>query len=75
MTYYNLDKNGNKVGSETVTIKVKPITDGIFLVTWQEFGQDHGRSHRGLQPTDHCHQYHGGGSHLRSVSRTFRELS
>ena len=36
MTYYNLDKNGNKVGSETVTIKVKPITDGIFLVTWQE---------------------------------------
>jgi molybdenum cofactor biosynthesis MoaF-like protein len=36
LTYYNLDKNGNKVGSETVTIKVEPITDGIFLVTWQE---------------------------------------
>jgi hypothetical protein len=36
MTYYNLDKHGNKVGSETVTIKVEPITDGIFLVTWQE---------------------------------------
>ena len=36
LTYYNLDKNGNKVGSETVTIKAEPITDGIFLVTWQE---------------------------------------
>jgi molybdenum cofactor biosynthesis MoaF-like protein len=36
LTYYNLDKNGNKVGSETVNIKVEPITDGIFLVTWQE---------------------------------------
>jgi hypothetical protein len=36
LTYYNLDKNGNKVGSETVTIKVELITDGIFLVTWQE---------------------------------------
>lgn len=36
LTYYNLDKDGNKVGSETVTIKVEPITEGIFLVTWQE---------------------------------------
>lgn len=36
LTYYNLDQNGNKVGSETVTIKTEPITDGIFLVTWQE---------------------------------------
>jgi len=36
LTYYNLDKNGNKIGSETVTIKVEPITDEIFLVTWQE---------------------------------------
>lgn len=36
LTYYNLDKNGNKVGSETVTIKIEPITDGVFLVTWQE---------------------------------------
>jgi molybdenum cofactor biosynthesis MoaF-like protein len=35
LTYYNLD--GDKiVGSETVTIKVEPITDQIFLVTWQE---------------------------------------
>ena len=36
LTYYNLDKNGNKIGSETVTIKVEPIAEGIFLVTWQE---------------------------------------
>ena len=36
LTYYNLDKDGNKVGSETVTIKVEPIAEGIFLVTWQE---------------------------------------
>jgi hypothetical protein len=36
LTYYNLDKNGKKVGSETVTIKVEPITEDIFLVTWQE---------------------------------------
>jgi len=37
LTYYNLDANGKIVGSETVTIKVEPITDRIFLVTWQEF--------------------------------------
>lgn len=36
LTYYNLDKDGKKVGSETVTIKVEPIAEGIFLVTWQE---------------------------------------
>lgn len=36
MTYYNLDKDGKKVGSETVTIKVEPIVDRVFLVTWQE---------------------------------------
>jgi hypothetical protein len=36
LTYYNLDKDGNKVGSETVTIRTEPIADGIFLVTWQE---------------------------------------
>ena len=36
LTYYNLDKAGNKTGSETVTIKLEQITDGIFLVTWQE---------------------------------------
>lgn len=36
LTYFNLDQNGNKVGSQTVTTKIEPITDGIFLVTWQE---------------------------------------
>jgi hypothetical protein len=36
LTYYNLDKDGKKVGSETVAIKVEPISEGIFLVTWQE---------------------------------------
>jgi hypothetical protein len=36
LTYYNLDKGGKRVGSETVTIKVEPITADIFLVTWQE---------------------------------------
>jgi hypothetical protein len=36
LTYYNLDKDGKRVGSETVAIKVEPITEGIFLVTWQE---------------------------------------
>ncbi|WP_448956386.1 MoaF-related domain-containing protein [Labrys neptuniae] len=36
LTYYNLDKDGKIVGSETVAIKVEPITDQIFLVTWQE---------------------------------------
>jgi hypothetical protein len=36
MTYYNLDKAGQKVGSETVAIAVEPITDDNFLVTWQE---------------------------------------
>jgi hypothetical protein len=35
LTYYNLD--GDKiVGSETVAVKIEPITDKIFLVTWQE---------------------------------------
>jgi hypothetical protein len=35
LTYYNLD--GDKiVGSETVTVKIEPIADQIFLVTWQE---------------------------------------
>ena len=36
LTYYNLDDNGQKVGSETVTIAVEPIAEHIFLVTWQE---------------------------------------
>jgi hypothetical protein len=36
LTYYNVNAAGAIVGSETVTIKVEPISDGIFLVTWQE---------------------------------------
>jgi hypothetical protein len=36
LTYTNLDQNGKPVGSETVTIKVEPIRDHLFLVTWQE---------------------------------------
>jgi hypothetical protein len=36
LTYFNVDANGKIVGQETVTIKVEPITDQIFLVTWQE---------------------------------------
>jgi hypothetical protein len=36
LTYYNVDASGKITGSETVTIKVEPITDQIFLVTWQE---------------------------------------
>lgn len=36
LTYYNLDKEGKRGGSETVTIKIEPITHDIFLVTWQE---------------------------------------
>jgi hypothetical protein len=36
LTYTNLDQNDNPVGSETVNIKVEPIRDHLFLVTWQE---------------------------------------
>lgn len=36
LTYTNLDKDDNPVGSETVSIKVEPIRHGLFLVTWQE---------------------------------------
>jgi hypothetical protein len=36
LTYYNVDGDGKITGSETVTIKVEPITDQIFLVNWQE---------------------------------------
>ena len=36
LTYYNVNSNGKIVGSETVTTRVEPITDQIFLVTWQE---------------------------------------
>jgi hypothetical protein len=36
LTYYNVAADGSITGSETVTIKVEPIADQIFLVTWQE---------------------------------------
>jgi hypothetical protein len=36
LTYFNIDANGTIIGSETVTIRVEPITAQIFLVTWQE---------------------------------------
>lgn len=36
MTYYDLDAAGEPTGSETVAIDVKPIRDGLFLVTWTE---------------------------------------
>lgn len=31
LTYYNVAADGSIVGSESVTIKVEPITDQIFL--------------------------------------------
>jgi hypothetical protein len=36
LTYYNIGANGAVEGSETVAIRVEPITHSIFLVTWQE---------------------------------------
>lgn len=36
LTYYNVAADGTIVGSETVSVRVEPITDKIFLVTWQE---------------------------------------
>ena len=36
LTYYNVAKDGTIVGSETLAIKVEPIAERIFLVTWQE---------------------------------------
>jgi hypothetical protein len=36
LTYYNVAADGSIVGSETVTVKIEPIADMIFLVTWQE---------------------------------------
>jgi hypothetical protein len=36
MTYTNLDKFGRPDGHETVTVKIEPIGDQSFLVTWQE---------------------------------------
>jgi hypothetical protein len=36
MTYTGVKSDGSHGGSETVTIAVEPIRDGLFLVTWQE---------------------------------------
>lgn len=36
LTYTNLDENDQPVGSETVAIKVEPVREHLFLVTWQE---------------------------------------
>ena len=36
MTYTEVNPDGTLGGSETVTIKVVPVRDHIFLVTWQE---------------------------------------
>jgi hypothetical protein len=36
MTYTGVGSNGSHGGSETVTIAVEPIRDGLFLVTWKE---------------------------------------
>jgi hypothetical protein len=36
LTYTGIKPDGSHGGSETVTINVEPIRDGLFLVTWQE---------------------------------------
>jgi hypothetical protein len=36
LTYTGVAPDGSLGGSETVTIKVEPIRDHLFLVTWQE---------------------------------------
>jgi hypothetical protein len=36
MTYTGVKADGSLGGSETVTIAVESIRDGLFLVTWQE---------------------------------------
>ncbi|WP_316192480.1 MULTISPECIES: MoaF-related domain-containing protein [unclassified Bradyrhizobium] len=36
LTYTNVTPDGKKGGSETVQIRAEEISDGIFLVTWQE---------------------------------------
>jgi hypothetical protein len=36
MTYTGVRPDGSHGGSETVTIAVRPVRDGLFLVTWQE---------------------------------------
>lgn len=36
LTYTGIRQDGTRGQSETVTIRVEPIADAIFLVTWQE---------------------------------------
>lgn len=36
LTYTGIAPDGSHGGSETVSISVEPIRDGLFLVTWQE---------------------------------------
>ena len=36
LTYTGIKPDGGRGDSETVTIRVTPINDGLFLVTWQE---------------------------------------
>jgi hypothetical protein len=36
MTYTGVKADGSLGGAETVTIKVEPLRENLFLVTWQE---------------------------------------
>src|SRR3954452_24780739 len=36
LTYTGVKPDGSHGGSETVTIKLDPVRDDLFLVTWQE---------------------------------------
>jgi hypothetical protein len=36
LTYAGVRPDGSLGGSETVTIRVEAVRDGLFLVTWQE---------------------------------------
>lgn len=36
LTYTGIRPDGSHGGSETVTVAVDPVRDGMFLVTWQE---------------------------------------
>lgn len=36
LTYTGVKADGSLGGSETVTVAIDPVRDGLFLVTWQE---------------------------------------
>jgi hypothetical protein len=36
LTYTGIAPDGSRGGSETVTIRVEPLRDNLYLVTWQE---------------------------------------